>query len=356
MANSGCLILLVYIVYVNIAASCDVYYVDQGTLIQTKNYPKDYPESFSQCWELYTSSAIDDTLYLRFLDFNTEYSYDVVNVYDGLSIRATLLVSLSGGMIRDDYSVQSNSQDMTVNFTSDVSITYEGFQACVCVQSSAPCSCSSGNLPISTIIAIAIVVPVMVLIVAVFLIRLVYLYSYSKSSQRRVHPTNNRRPQGQQIQSRGGQLVVHFRQQTRPPGQGIAPPSNGQLSGQQIASPGNVPHPGQPVRGTYPSGQYPSPVGRQITPSSEQLPQPMRLTDQPPPYQEPQRFNQPQPPPYTPLPLSSVGPGQPPVSTALPQQQTSSNAAVPPAKPPPAPGGLYMNSGHNEPPPVPKVT
>jgi len=52
----------------------------------------------------------------------------------GLSIRATLLVSLSGGMIRDDYSVQSNSQDMTVNFTSDVSITYEGFQACVCVQ------------------------------------------------------------------------------------------------------------------------------------------------------------------------------------------------------------------------------
>ncbi|KAK2170370.1 hypothetical protein LSH36_3g20003 [Paralvinella palmiformis] len=198
------------------------------------------------------------------------------------------------------------------------------------------------------------------MILVPIILRLIHQHSNQKSSQRRVHPTNNLRPQGQQILSRGGQQVGQFQHQTRLPGQRIAPPSNGQLSGQQISPPKNLPSAGQPMWGTSPSGQYPPPAGRQITPSAGQLPQPTGQlpppTSQPPPYPGPQQVSQPQPPPYIPHPLSSAGPGQSPVSTAPPQRQTSSNTAVPLAIPPPAPEGLYRNSEYTEPPPAPKVT
>lgn len=73
------------------------------------------------------SPACASSVTLNFSTFNTESGYDYLNVYNGTSTSAPLLLSADGSSI--PASVTANSGSMFITFTSDVSVEYPGFEA-----------------------------------------------------------------------------------------------------------------------------------------------------------------------------------------------------------------------------------
>lgn len=93
---------------------------EQGT-INTPNYP-DYYDNNNLCTWLISSSH---RIKLVFMTFSLESSYDFLYVYDGSSKSSTLLGTF------DDYLpghvVESSSERLLLEFTSDGSYTEQGF-------------------------------------------------------------------------------------------------------------------------------------------------------------------------------------------------------------------------------------
>ena len=108
---------------------------EEGTILSPK-YPKDYPEDVVCRWIIQIpSDELEHKQYIKltFEAFHLEYqsscTYDMLSVYDGLSENNTMLGTFCGASIPPP--LFSSGAQMVVKFTSDFSMTYEGFNATI---------------------------------------------------------------------------------------------------------------------------------------------------------------------------------------------------------------------------------
>ncbi|MFH2095049.1 MAG: choice-of-anchor L domain-containing protein, partial [Bacteroidota bacterium] len=82
----------------------------------------------SENYSITFCSGTTDCMQIQFLGtFQVEAGWDEVNIYDGSSIAAPLLASLDGSTLPPSYT--SSTPCITIQFTSDGSVTQAGFQA-----------------------------------------------------------------------------------------------------------------------------------------------------------------------------------------------------------------------------------
>ncbi|XP_053538521.1 cubilin isoform X2 [Ictalurus punctatus] len=101
-----------------------------GTLTQSRgeffspNYPNDYPNYAHCTWSLLAGEL--QVVSLNFTFVNLESCCDFIRVYDGLTAQHSPLVSVTGNQRA---TFNSSSRYMTVVFSSDSSVTGQGFRA-----------------------------------------------------------------------------------------------------------------------------------------------------------------------------------------------------------------------------------
>ena len=103
-----------------------------------------YANNVAVSWSITVASG--SLVGLEFLTFQTESNYDFVKVYDGSGTSSPLLASLSGSSLPSPLRATSNR--MYVRFTSDASVTFDGFTAnynSIASSSIARCGTSSTN-------------------------------------------------------------------------------------------------------------------------------------------------------------------------------------------------------------------
>ncbi|XP_045577224.1 deleted in malignant brain tumors 1 protein isoform X2 [Salmo salar] len=111
------------------SASCGGYLTASKGQFNSPNYPSNYPNNAYCTWNIQTTPD-SQIVQLEFPYVNLEGDfncrYDSISVYDGYSTYNRLLGKLCGGQSSTFYSTGSS---ITVQFTSDSSSTYKGFQA-----------------------------------------------------------------------------------------------------------------------------------------------------------------------------------------------------------------------------------
>lgn len=92
------------------------------------NYPNDYPDNFNVSWKISTQQGY--VLMVKFISFQTEYSYDFITIdeYDDITFMQ-LIKKWSG----NDTSLQvsTSTHQMRVKFHSDGSVNAQGFRGIV---------------------------------------------------------------------------------------------------------------------------------------------------------------------------------------------------------------------------------
>ena len=99
--------------------------VTSSAPIPISDGPGDYPSSNSCTWLVSANRPVT----LRFSSFATEFGYDFLKIYDGLSTSSPLLQSLTGLTLPS--LVTSSAGGMTIVFTSDSLVEAAGFEATV---------------------------------------------------------------------------------------------------------------------------------------------------------------------------------------------------------------------------------
>ena len=84
-----------------------------------------YANNIAVSWSITVASG--SLVGLEFITFQTESNYDFVKVYDGSGTSSPLLASLSGSSLPSP--LRSTSNRLYVRFTSDASVTFDGFTA-----------------------------------------------------------------------------------------------------------------------------------------------------------------------------------------------------------------------------------
>jgi len=84
-----------------------------------------YANNVAVSWAITVASG--SLVGLEFITFQTESNYDFVKVYDGSSTSSPLLASLSGSSLPSP--IRSTSNHLYIRFTSDASVTFNGFTA-----------------------------------------------------------------------------------------------------------------------------------------------------------------------------------------------------------------------------------
>ncbi|CDQ90880.1 unnamed protein product [Oncorhynchus mykiss] len=111
------------------SAPCGGYLTASKGQFNSPNYPSNYPNNAYCTWNIQTPPG-SQIVQLEFPYVNLEGDfncrYDSISVYDGYSTYNRLLGKLCGGQSSTFYSTGSS---ITVQFTSDSSSTYKGFQA-----------------------------------------------------------------------------------------------------------------------------------------------------------------------------------------------------------------------------------
>lgn len=77
---------------------------------------------------------------LSFVSFSTESGYDNLRIYDGTSTAATLIGSWTGSALPGNVYATNGSGALTLNFSTDGSVTYDGFAATISCVTSIPLS------------------------------------------------------------------------------------------------------------------------------------------------------------------------------------------------------------------------
>ncbi|OFY86520.1 MAG: hypothetical protein A3F72_06410 [Bacteroidetes bacterium RIFCSPLOWO2_12_FULL_35_15] len=77
---------------------------------------------------------------LSFVSFSTESGYDNLRIYDGTSTAATMIGSWTGSALPGNIYATNASGALTLNFSTDGSITYDGFAATISCVTSVPLS------------------------------------------------------------------------------------------------------------------------------------------------------------------------------------------------------------------------
>ncbi|KAI8510949.1 hypothetical protein Bbelb_118650 [Branchiostoma belcheri] len=88
------------------------------------NYPSNYGNNENCGWLI--TAPVGSIIRLTFDSFNTEGGYDILTIYDGASASAALIQRLSGPQSVSP--VISTSNSLFLRFTSDSSVTHQGFQ------------------------------------------------------------------------------------------------------------------------------------------------------------------------------------------------------------------------------------
>ncbi len=123
------------------ASSCGSTVYDPGG---TGNYGNNANTTTTYC-----PSAPGEVLTMTFTQFNTESGFDFVRVYDGPSTASTLLGTFSGTTIPGPFTSTHPSGCLTVNFTSDNTITGVGYIADLsCCVAPTPTAGASNNGPL----------------------------------------------------------------------------------------------------------------------------------------------------------------------------------------------------------------
>ena len=111
-----------YISGVSISGSCVGTYGQDNYIVSPK-YPQKYENNIDCRW-LISSHGVKN-LTLKILDFITEESSDILEVYDGQSTNGILLHTLSGNSTS---TIMFSGNNMYLKFTSDFHTTYRGFE------------------------------------------------------------------------------------------------------------------------------------------------------------------------------------------------------------------------------------
>ena len=97
----------------------------ESLTILSPNYPENYPNHANVQWLV--SGPDDYQIVASFHTFNLESGYDFLSIGSGLDAtdQTSLLITLSGSDLPED--VVSNNNEMWLEFTSDYSVTRDGF-------------------------------------------------------------------------------------------------------------------------------------------------------------------------------------------------------------------------------------
>ncbi|XP_066263202.1 tolloid-like protein 2 [Branchiostoma lanceolatum] len=106
------------------APSCEGTLTPAGGVVSSPNYPGHYGTEETCEWLI--TVAAGSTIRLSFDSFNTEESYDFLYIYDRDHEGTTQMQSFTGEVTW--YPITSTSNQMLVRFTSDESVTAQGFQ------------------------------------------------------------------------------------------------------------------------------------------------------------------------------------------------------------------------------------
>ncbi|MCO4771481.1 MAG: hypothetical protein KDA24_15720, partial [Deltaproteobacteria bacterium] len=87
----------------------------------------DYENSLLCGWLIDVDATQFASVTLSFSDFDLENSFDTLEVFDGPNNSASSLASLTGSSLPSD--ITSSSTQLYVEFITDISVTYEGFDA-----------------------------------------------------------------------------------------------------------------------------------------------------------------------------------------------------------------------------------
>ncbi|XP_063906397.1 tolloid-like protein 1 [Zophobas morio] len=110
---------------VNCKKDCHYEIASVGGTIFSPNYPGSYYNNANCTWKFKTTPG--HRIQISFLDIHTENCHDYINVYDDFSSRVPLLEKLCG--TKTGYTRWSTKNELYVNFISDGSNVYKGFQA-----------------------------------------------------------------------------------------------------------------------------------------------------------------------------------------------------------------------------------
>ncbi|XP_076079015.1 uncharacterized protein LOC143049154 [Mytilus galloprovincialis] len=95
--------------------------------ITSPGYPLNYDNSMDIVWKI--DVGFRNTILLRFTDFILEKDYDFVKIYNGPSTSYCLVAELTGRTLPVEVSVMGRY--LTITFTSDSFLTYQGFRAVI---------------------------------------------------------------------------------------------------------------------------------------------------------------------------------------------------------------------------------
>ena len=103
----------------------------ESVMIVSPNFPSNYANNAKMEWLV--SGPEDSRIVANFHSFELESGYDFLSIGSGLdsSDQTSLLVTLSGSNLPED--VVSISNDMWITFTSDNSVTRQGFSVQISV-------------------------------------------------------------------------------------------------------------------------------------------------------------------------------------------------------------------------------
>ena len=108
----------------DVAGSCNGTYggLPNNTII-SPNHPQDYDNNQYCDWTI--TAPTGKNVVLKFTEFDTEYGYDILKIYNGEDSGGPLLHSISGGYSKEIISIGNK---MYLSFTSDGSTTRSGFR------------------------------------------------------------------------------------------------------------------------------------------------------------------------------------------------------------------------------------
>jgi len=118
--------------------ACNHLLTDANGILTSPNYPANYDNDVQCQW--FIAAKSDEKINLTFVNLDTENTYDLIKVYDGLTSWSPLLLTISGKIPPPP--ILSSGGALLVVFTSDDSAVYSGFQASYKFVAYEPTSCN----------------------------------------------------------------------------------------------------------------------------------------------------------------------------------------------------------------------
>lgn len=113
------------IYYTTAMTDCHAHYTEKSGVIHSPGWPDQYPNNAKCIWTINVEPG--ERIYLTTTKFDTQSSYDTLEIRDGKDSSADSLLKWDG-VNRDAPEVVSSYNEVYIYFKSDASITYDGFE------------------------------------------------------------------------------------------------------------------------------------------------------------------------------------------------------------------------------------